>query len=135
MLHLSKSGGPSSQWLEQFHILVDNLYNQNIPLVILGDLNINLLKDQLFAVNLKAEYHLSQSISKLIRICKITSSLIDHLYTSDRALVASRGVAELHLLDHRIIFCNLMHSSKLCISRKIYYLSIHSMYRLRSIRE
>ena len=43
-IYQPKSGGPSSQWLKQFHILVDNLYNQNIPVIFLGHLNINLLK-------------------------------------------------------------------------------------------
>jgi hypothetical protein len=72
--------------------------------MLLGDFNVNLLKDSSFADNLKADYHLAQLISEPTRCCKTTSTLIDHLYISDRSLIGNSGVVQLQLSDHRAIF-------------------------------
>ena len=75
--------------------------------IIVGDLNINLLSDTLFADTLKAEFHLTQLITEPTRITSSTATLIDHLHTSQKATIAESGVVNMHISDHCAIFCSL----------------------------
>ena len=46
-------------------------------------------------------------INEPTRIQKKSATLIDHIYCTDRRLIAESGTAELHLSDHRLIYCSL----------------------------
>ncbi len=95
------------EWIIRFHSLLDSFAKDKMPLILAGDFNFNLLTDDSFATDLKSEYHLSQLITEPTRHAKSSSTLIDHLYTSDRSIVCDCGVVNLHLSDHCAIFCHL----------------------------
>ena len=84
---------------------MQSLVDARLPLLITGDINIDLMKDSSLADNLRAEYHLTQLITEPTRVTKTTATLIDHIYTSSKDLVAVSGVFEPHVSDHRLIFC------------------------------
>ena len=86
---------------------MQSLVDACLPLLITGDININLMKDSSLADNLKAEYHLTQLITEPTRVTKTTTTLIDYIYTLSKDLVAVSGVFEPHVSDHRLIFCTL----------------------------
>ena len=48
-----------SEWCEHIRSLMQSLVDARLPLLITGDINIDLMKDSLLADNLRAEYHLT----------------------------------------------------------------------------
>ena len=96
-----------SEWCEHMRSFMQSLVDARLPLLIIGDINIDLMKDSSLADNLRAEYHLSQLITEPTRVTKTTATLIDHIYMSSKDLVAVSGVFEPHVSDHRLIFCTL----------------------------
>ena len=90
--------------------LIQSLVDARLPLLITGDININLMKDSSLANNLRAEYHLTQLITEPTRVTKTITMLIDHIYMSSKDLVAVSGVFKPHVSDHRLIFCTLTYA-------------------------
>lgn len=79
--------------------------------IIMGDMNIDLLKDvDPFVVqynNLIADLSLSQLITEPTRVTENTQTLIDHLLVSDEEIVVKCGVVDVHsdVSDHDMIYC------------------------------
>jgi exonuclease III len=47
-----------ASWQAGFYTLLDILTTDKLPVIIVGDLNVNLMADSTFADNLKSDYHL-----------------------------------------------------------------------------
>ena len=98
---------PSSRarWIEDFRLLQDSLTTLQLLPIITGDFNKNLLANDSFDADLKAEFHLTQIITKPTRETKSSATLIDHIYASNLSLIAESGVIYQHLFDHYTVFC------------------------------
>ena len=94
-------------WMTHFHDLLDGLCSHQLPIVVLGDFNVDLFRDTSIADELKMKYHLVQLITEATHIAKITATLLDHLYCSSRTMISDSDVMNLHLSDHHAVFCNM----------------------------
>ena len=68
--------------------------------ILLGDLNIDLLKQNAPWSNLISTYHLRQVITRPTRVTASSESLIDHIYVSDMNNVTEHRVPALACSDH-----------------------------------
>jgi hypothetical protein len=92
---------------ERLQSLLDALSDEKVPLILTGDFNRNLLTDRSFAENLRAEFHLTQLITEPTRITGSSATLLDHIYTSQKNLIAESGTVNMHVSDHNAVFCTL----------------------------
>ena len=73
----------------------------------LGDMNVDLAKNKMVTRHLQSclsEFDLSQLISQPTRVTKVTSSIIDHIYTNNANLFHHNGVVDPGLSDHGLVF-------------------------------
>ena len=94
-------------WQSEFHELFDRLTSDKLPIVVIGDLKVNLLSNGTFSDNLKSNFHLIQTITEPTRITNKVATLIDHVYVSGRSMGAESGVINPHLSDHCAVYCTL----------------------------
>ena len=100
-----------SDWEEPLHSLLEFIISNKEPVVIVGDFNIDLLKDCSFSNEMKSNFHLTQFITEPTRIMKSSATLIDHVYASRRSMMLESGVINFHLSDHHATFCTLIQNS------------------------
>ena len=104
---------------EDFH----KLHSEKNDLFILGDMNINLFKNEKYigdgiknvistACPLFKKYKeflstfgLKQLIRSPTRVTNNTSSLIDHVLTNSEEKISQSGVLEIGISDHQLIYC------------------------------
>ena len=114
-----------NQFLEK---LSDDFYKLNAhknEVVILGDFNINLIKNGKYILNkantklsdqnthpllkqykqFMSNFGLKQLIQKPTRITCETSTLIDHILTNSKEKVFQCGVIDIGISDHQMIYC------------------------------
>ena len=96
-----------ARWITKFHECLEYLQALNLPLVIAGDFNKNLIADNTFADDMEISHNLKQLIKELTRIAKKSCTLIDHIYVSNDVSSNSHGTFELHLSDHRATYIQL----------------------------
>ena len=75
---------------------------------ILGDFNICLLKNSNLAKNYKnllKSFNFTQLINSPTRVTQTSSTLIDHIHTSNTDKICQAGVIETGLSDHYITYC------------------------------
>ena len=92
-------------WIRDFYALLNWLSLQKVHSVILGDLNEDLLTNPDFATNIALSFNMKQHIIEPTRITVHSKTLIDHIYTTDATTLSCSGVYELHLSDHRAVYC------------------------------
>ena len=104
---------------EDFH----KLHSENNDEFILGDININLFKNEKYIGDdiknvtsttcplfnkykeFLSTFGLKQLIRSPTRVTCNTSSLIDHVLTNAEEKVSQSGVLEIGISDHQLIFC------------------------------
>ena len=91
------------EWYTQFEQEVEKLSTENDILVFLGDFNVDELKSNRLK-DLMVLYGLSQQISSPTRITKDSSTLIDHIYTTDSFGSQKSGVMPFGCSDHHLIY-------------------------------
>ena len=91
-------------WKHDYYVLLNWLSLQRVNSVILGDLNEDLLEKPDFAKDIMVSFNISQHIDKPTRITAHSETLIDHIYTTDRNMISSSDVYELHLSNHKAVF-------------------------------
>ncbi len=96
------------EWTERFEKFIDQAINTGKEIIILGDINKNVIHDQVNCewINFITSLGLSQLIKEPTRITDNTSTLIDHIYTNYEANISQVHVKQLHISDHYGIFCN-----------------------------
>lgn len=94
-----------AQWVEDYEDMLENVYTEEKEMIILGDFNINLADN---IPNRWAEccetFTLTQLIDKPTRITESTSTLIDHVYSTNTEKIFYKDVIDLSLSDHKAIF-------------------------------
>ena len=114
-----------SSWEPSFNQLMDDLSSAGKTFLVLGDFNVNLLNDDAFATKLKSDLHLSQLITELTRITKKSATLIGQIYCSCKLLARLCGLANIHLSDYSLIFCELSNEQTIRSKKFTYYRRIH----------
>ena len=71
-------------WIDRFNSMMDHAYDQSKDIIILGDFNIDLLKDNNQWTRTFQSFGLTQLIQSPTRITNISETLIDHLYVTDK---------------------------------------------------
>ena len=95
------------EWLSSFSDMMDKVCEENCNVLLLGDLNIDLLVDNLDWVSLYSSFRLHQLVNVPTRVTKTTSTLIDHIYTNNSGLVSETCVPVSGVSDHYPTLCTL----------------------------
>ena len=75
-------------------------------ILLLGDFNIDLLKQPTAWNSITALYGLEQLVEKAIGATKSNATLIDHICTNNKPRVSKVKVVESSISDHAAIFCH-----------------------------
>ena len=118
-----------SIWEPSLINLLDDLAVDGKPLLLLGDFNENLLCDNSFACRLQTDFHLSQLIDESTRVTKSSATLIDHVYCSHKSIISLSGVANIHLSDHHLTFCELSGARSVNAKKFTQYRRIGRVYK------
>ena len=86
-----------------------NILNPNT--LLLGDFNINLLVKQPAWETLICSVGLTQVLNQPTRVTNTSSTLIDHIYTSDRRMLVNASVVQTAISDHFPVICTLSFGS------------------------
>ena len=98
-------------WYDDFFTMMTNAYNKhpNADILILGDFNLDLLKSQVPWVSTYTSFGLHQLINNPTRIAKrgdkITSTLLDHIYTNQKDKITAIKFSDIRVSDHTAITC------------------------------
>ena len=99
-------------WLELFDQKLDKVSHENKEILLLGDMNIDLLKTsgsvQNKLLHILEDASLTQVITTPTRVCSSSKSLIDHVYVSSPDSIVNSCVPHYAISDHYPV----------CITRK-----------------
>ena len=92
----------SKTWLDLFENQLEKAFSDNKELIVLGDFNIDLVRD--CPVNqwndITTSFNLEQMIKSHTSITDTTSTIIDHIYTTNPSYINETSVPRLALSDH-----------------------------------
>lgn len=100
-------------WINDFENMMDSVSMTRQDIYILGDFNIDLMKmkkRQWHSV--KSLYGLTQMVKKPTRTTRNSTTLIDHIYTSNCQSVNNVSILDVGISDHCVIRCNIRVSVK-----------------------
>ena len=104
----------------------NKLHTEKNEVIILGDLNINLLQNGKYTLNIKnsssseivtphpllkqykqfiSDFGLTQLIKNPTRVTCETSTLIDHILINSDEKISQCGVIDIGISDHQMIYC------------------------------
>ena len=89
-----------------FVTMMDKAGNSAAELLLLGDFNVNMFLSQPSWESTLNMLGLQQLITSATRVTKSSSTLIDHIYTSDTSRVLKSCVLQVSLSDHYAVCCN-----------------------------
>ena len=88
-------------WFELFENMVKAAMETNMCVVMIGDFNIDLLKDNHgHLTNITMSYGLEQTVKSATRVTETSSTLIDHVYVSNPDLIIEMNVTIIGISDH-----------------------------------
>ena len=99
-------------WYDDFVNMMDNVNATGKNVLLLGDFNIDLFKHNNAWSSTTALFGLVQLVPSATRVTTLTSTLIDHIYTTDVHLVLRTWVPEIGISDHFPILCSLQSKIK-----------------------
>ena len=89
------------EWINSFHDMINAPYSSFKDIVIMGDFNFNVLREvNKRWENLICHFNLTQMVITPTRVTDSAASLIDHIYTTNEALVKNVDVPQIRLSDH-----------------------------------
>lgn len=97
-----------TDWVDKFENLIDHALKDEKEIIILGDFNKDLLNINQTREwsNLISSLGFTQLIKDPTRETNTTSTLIDHVYSSNEECISDSHVSKICLSDHYAIFCN-----------------------------
>ena len=104
-------------WFDYFVSMLDNANATGRNVLLLGDFNIDMLKRNSAWDSTTALFGLSQLVNTPTRVTASTSTLIDHIYTTNIHLVQHVWVPNVGISDHFPVLCSL--KSKLIKRKKL----------------
>ena len=92
----------SKTWLDLFENQLEKAFSDNKELIVLGDFNIDLVRDCPVKQwnDITTSFNLEQMIKSPTRITDTTSTIIDHIYTTNPSYINETSVPRLALSDH-----------------------------------
>ena len=98
-----------NDFLTQFESFIKAIENENKEIYILGDLNCDLIKQNLDQHTKKLKslfeiYQLTQLVNEATRITSNSSTLIDHFITNEPKKISKCGVVHTGINDHSLIY-------------------------------
>lgn len=118
-----------AEFLSSIESIAEYLVNQNLPCYMMGDFNVNLLKNDNKAydlINLLFSHYFFPTITKPTRVTATSASLIDHIWTSNLQNHQVSGIYYTSISDHFPVFSvfsvddNHRQSSKITVSKRLY---------------
>ena len=99
----------ASNWYDDFATMMDAIENveHGKDMILLGDFNVNVLKDNSFWDSTISLFNLHQMIKEPTRITRSTRSLIDHIYTNNPDRIVHSNVYQTSMSDHFTVQCAL----------------------------
>ena len=106
--YLYRNPAERAEWADQFDTLIDRVLMDKKEMIMLGDFNKDLLHGSQYRewLNNMTSLGFTQLIHEPTRVTNATSTLIDHIYTSNEENISEAHVAQLGVNDHYAIFCN-----------------------------
>ena len=102
-----RNGAYGNDWIESFIDMMYKVYANYNDIILLGDFNIKLNMPQLSWHTTLRMLNLTQLVNLPTRVAKDCSSLLDHIYTNNTALINDVKVIDSSISDHKSIFCYL----------------------------
>jgi len=100
-------GSNLNEWLHHTEDKLCSAYTENKQLILMGDINIDFLKDTPLREkwhDVYSNFELDQIIRKPTRITENTQTLIDHIYISADVHITHADVVECSLSDHFVVY-------------------------------
>lgn len=96
------------EWVERFEKFLDIVLHDNKEIILLGDFNKDLLNSNMHRewLILTESLGLSQLITEPTRVTNSSSTLIDHVYSTQEENLAQVHVSRIGISDHFAILCN-----------------------------
>ena len=101
----------TNQWLQSIEQCLVSAYSENKPIVLMGDINVDLANDRTYEKGFKNDwldvitnFDVQQYVTEYTRVTENTASLIDHIYVSNDLKVVNCTVVKSGLSDHYIPF-------------------------------
>ena len=116
-------------WLATFHDFLDELHLRTTDIFLLGDVIFNLLKDDSFSTDICSMYDLKQPI----RIAKMSSTLLDHIFMPRVCCVCHSVVKNIHISDHCLVSCTVgkyLQKDNFCLNNRL--LKQHNIAALKT---
>ena len=106
--YLYRNPAERAEWADRFDTLIDRVLMDKKEIIMLGDFNKDLLHGSQHRewLNNMTSLGFTQLIHEPTRVTNATSTLIDHIYTSNEENISEAHVAQLGVSDHYAIFCN-----------------------------
>jgi exonuclease III len=92
-------------WLDDFVHMMDKVNASNNSILLLGDFNFDMFKPQRTWVSTTSLFGLHQLVQCATRVTPISSTLLDHIYTNNKPLIADVKVQNKSISDHSPITC------------------------------
>lgn len=91
------------KWYSDFESSIENLTTQNENIIIMGDFNIDHLKEDRMKLLMRT-YNLTQIINEPTRVTQDTRTLIDHIYVTNESSYCTTGVIPIGISDHHLTY-------------------------------
>ena len=92
-----------TEWVTAFEKSIDETMTDSREVVLLGDFNIDLLKNTNFKSTMEIN-GLHQVINHPTRVTLQSETLIDHIYVSDKMMYKDSGVIPIGISDHHLVY-------------------------------
>ena len=86
--------------------MMDKVTESNAKIVILGEFNIDLIKQSHAWNSISSLFGLEQLVEETTRVTKSSGKLLDHNYTNNKPQVCRVKVVESGISDHGVTFCH-----------------------------
>ena len=99
---------PSSnyQWYDDFTAMFDKINHCSSDVLLLGDFNLNMFSRNPAWECTTSMFGLKQLITSATRVSPSSSTLIDHIYTTNKSRIVGTYVPEVAISDHYPVCCN-----------------------------
>ena len=97
----------TNSWFKYFEQMMDKVNSFNLNTILLGDFNINMLKENKQWNSITQVLGLTQFITTPTRYENHKGSILDHIYCNNNNLITKVNVSDVHISDHQPITCSL----------------------------
>ena len=103
--HIYRNPASNPDWFDAFTSMMDKVQNMKCPVIMMGDFNIDYLKNHPVWESTIALFGLHQLVDSPTRVTPTSSTLIDHIYTDHPHIVSSVDVPAIGISDHYSVCC------------------------------